>query len=458
MNIRGRLTLRFGLIVASILLFLSLLIYYFSSSHRESEFYGRLKNRGITTAKILVDAKAVDSTLLQVIDRNTRNMLFDEDVTIYNYKNQVIYNYSKDSASILYAPAFLNKIRLEKEIRLHSDEKETIGFLYEGKYDHFVVVVTAIDRIGLSAMNNLKIILLFGFLLSVGITFFAGWFYSGDALKPIAKIISEADQITASKLNLRINEGNKTDELGRLAITFNNMLNRLEKAFVMQRSFVSNASHELRTPLTSMTGQVEVAMFKKRSETEYNDILISLLEDMKNMTKLSNNLLDLARASADVSFLKLETIRIDEQLFLAREELLKKESLYIINISFNEDFPKEEEKLTLLGNDQLLKSAFLNLMENACKYSQNNTVDILFQYQNRQISIDFLDEGIGIPREDIANILQPFYRASNARNKTGHGLGLSLTEKIIELHKGKLEIISELNKGTVIKVSLPTLA
>ncbi len=457
MNIRGRLTFRFGLIVASILLFLSLSIYYFSSSYRESEFYGRLKNRGITTAKILVDAKVVDSTLLQIIDQNTRNMLFDEDVIIYNYENQIIYKYSKDSILTLPATSFLNQIRLEKEIRTHDGEKETIGFLYDGKYDHFVAVVTALDKIGLSAIGNLKMILIFGFLLSVALTFFAGWFYSGDALKPIARIIGEANQITASKLNLRINEGNKTDELGKLAITFNNMLTRLEKAFLMQRSFVSNASHELRTPLTSMAGQIEVALLKKRNEAEYNEILISVLEDIKNMSKLSNNLLELARASTDVSFLKLNYIRIDEQLFLAREELLKKEPLFTINISFT-DFPKEEEKLTLLGNDQLIRSAFINLMENACKYSQNNTVDVLFQYLKGQIIIDFLDEGIGIPKEEIESILEPFYRASNARNQTGHGLGLSLTSKIIELHKGQLEIISEPNKGTIVKVSLPTLS
>ena len=457
MNIRGKLTLRFGLIVASILLLLSLSIYYFSSSYRESGFYGRLKNRGITTAKILVDAKVVDSTLLQIIDRNTRNMLFNEDVVIFNYQNQIIYKYSKDSILTIPETGFINQIRLKKEIRISNGETETIGFLYEGKYDHFVVVVTATDKIGLSTMNNLRMILVLGFFLCVAITFFAGWIYSGDALKPILRIIHEANQITETKLNLRINEGNKTDELGKLAITFNNMLDRLEKAFLMQRNFVSNSSHELRTPLTSISGQIEVALLKQRTESEYKEILIAVLEDIRNLGKLSNNLLDLARASTDASFLNLGNIRIDELLFLAREELLKKEPLYTVNISFG-DFPKEEKKLTLFGNDQLIKSAFFNLMENACKYSQNNTVDILFQFLEGQIIIGFSDKGIGIPKEELANILQPFYRASNARDKIGHGLGLSLTAKIIELHEGNLEIHSEINKGTVIQVVLPTLS
>ena len=121
--------------------------------------------------------------------------------------------------------------------------------------------------------------------------FVAGWFYSGRALKPISDVVKKVEEISITSLNLRVFEGNGKDEIGRLAKTFNNMLERLETSFGMQKNFIANASHELRTPLTSINGQLEVLMMKDRSTDDYKSALGSVLDDIKSLIDLSNRLL-----------------------------------------------------------------------------------------------------------------------------------------------------------------------
>jgi len=451
-NIRSKLTLRFSLIVAGIIVSLFLSIYYFSSTYREAEFYGRLKSRGINTAKLFIDVNEVDSTLLRIIDQSTRSSYLDEDVVIYDFQNNVIYSNYEEGAPIDYASSLINNIKQKKEIKFTHEGKEAIGFSYKGK----VVIVNGYDKFGLSKLRNLRFILIVGFLFSITLTVLAGWFFATQALKPVARITSEAGQINASNLKVRINEGNQKDELARLAITFNNLLNRIEKSFTIQRSFVSDSSHELRTPLTSIRGQIEVSLLKDRKIKEYKRILFSILEDVTNLISLTNNLLDIATINTDGILHQGVKTRIDEQLFFAREELLTRNPDYKANITFS-SIPEAEQNMVIFGNTQLLRCAFLNVMENGCKYSNENSVDVSLYFDKRTIYLRFVDKGIGIPLADLDKVIEPFYRASNAYKGSGHGLGLALANRIIQLHKGKFTITSEVNIGTTVQISLPTI-
>jgi len=112
----------------------------------------------------------------------------------------------------------------------------------------------------------------------------------------------------------------------------------------------------------------------------------------------------------------------------------------------------------VLANDHLLKTAVVNLMDNACKFSSDKSVEILLSVKGKYIVTEFADKGIGIDPSDKEKILQPFFRAKNAKNITGNGLGLSLTDKIIHIHQGKISIDSQLNKGTIVTVYIPFFA
>ncbi len=205
------------------------------------------------------------------------------------------------------------------------------------------------------------------------------------------------------------------------------------------------------TITSSITGQLEVALMNDRKPEEYKTVLLSILEDIKSVNSLTNGLLELAQADMDLSRLKMKKVRIDELLWQTRNELLKRHPNYIINIEV-EEFPDDEGHLLIMGSEHLLKSALVNIIDNACKFSEKQLVNIYFKTQNETVNISFVDNGIGISEEDLQKIDQPFYRGNNAKSFPGHGLGLSLTSKIVALHKGKIEIISKLNEFTEVKV------
>jgi len=285
--------------------------------------------------------------------------------------------------------------------------------------------------------------------------FIAGWFYSGRALKPISNVINKVDEISITSLNLRVFEGNGTDEIGRLAKTFNKMLERLETSFALQKDFIANASHELRTPLTSINGQLEVLLMKDRSVTDYKAALGSVLDDIKSLIDLSNKMLLIARTSAEgpVNFNK--KIRIDDILWQAREEIQRFNSSYRINISIDNSLT-DSDQMIVVGDEYLLKVAVSNIIENACKYSPDHAVGIRFQHIEKWIEVVFEDKGIGISEEDIQNIFEPFFRGSNVHNISGSGIGLPLVNQIIKIHNGTIKISSRIGNGTVVTVSLPT--
>jgi signal transduction histidine kinase len=453
LNIRSRLTLQFTYIVTFILILFSVIVYYFSASYREAEFFTRLEKKALTTAKLLIEVKEVDYNLLKIIDKNSLNALQDEKVMIYDNNDHQIYN-SQDNDSIKTSKAFLDKIRQLKSIRYHEYTNEVVGLIFTLNSEKYVVIASAYDKYGRIKLHNLIWIILVGFVISIGSTVLFGRIYANKALKPMSDVVKQVDKITISSLNMRVNEGNGMDEIAQLAITFNRMLGRLESAFEMQRSFVSNASHELRTPLTSITGQIEVSLMKPRTQDEYKVILESVLDDIKNLNALSNGLLDLAKASSDISAFALQKLRIDEILWESRAELIEREKEYKVTINFSEQI-EDETEFTIVGNHHLLKIAIINLMDNACKFSPDKSVEVFLSAKEQLIVIEFNDKGIGIDPLEQEKIFHPFFRAKNAININGNGLGLTLTEKIIKIHRGTISIESQILKGTKVTVSIP---
>jgi signal transduction histidine kinase len=252
-------------------------------------------------------------------------------------------------------------------------------------------------------------------------------------------------------MNLKLDEGNKKDELAELAMTFNRMLARIKNAFELQQNFVTNASHELRTPLTSIIGNIEVSLSRERSSEEYKMILKTVLEEAEQLHKLSDGLLNIAQASFDINNLKMDFIRIDELL----EEVIDIVHNQMLESKMVLDFknmPDSSDDLLIKGNKNLLMIAFENLFENANKFSDNKNVKISLIYNPVTILITVSDSGIGIPEKDISNVLQTFFRSENARSFNGSGVGLTLSQKIFLLHNGMLSIQSQEGKGTIVSV------
>jgi signal transduction histidine kinase len=454
MQIRTRLTLQFLLLGGMIMIIASAAIYFSAASFRKEDFYNRLMNKSRSTAKLLFDAKEIDADRVRKIEKDNPVNLQNEKIIIINFKNDTVYS-SDEKGEIEIKNEILERIRLFQKVTYKQGSFDVLGTVYYAKFDRFVVISAATDIEGFLHLEKLKIILVIVCLISLLLSSIAGWFYSGRALKPISDMVRKVEDITITSLNLRIFEGNGTDEIGRLAKTFNNMLERLEASFAVQKDFIANASHELRTPLTSINGQLEVLMMKDRSTEEYRSALGSVLDDIKSLIDISNRLLLIARTSAEGPVNKNNKIRIDEILWQVRDEVKKFHSEYHVNISIDSSLT-DSEQMIIAGDEYLLKVAVSNIVDNACKYSTDHTVDIKFQHIEKWIEVVFEDRGIGIAEEDLQKIFEPFYRGANALSFAGSGIGLQLVNQIIRNHNGKIKISSLLGKGTIVSILLPT--
>lgn len=446
MNIRTRLTLLFTLLVASIMLLFSLSIYYLYNQYRENEFQQRLENNAITATQ-LRDRHALTS-------RDQLATMLAEQVVVYDQAEREVYRSKLSNPVFQLAPEIRQQVRQGRMIRMRQDTLEAVAMRFSSKGQIYVVVASGYDRFGFNKLGRLRQILFFGWLLSLIVVGVAGWLFSSDALRPVAELIEQAKAISATNIHQRLRVGRQRDELSRLAITFNDMLERLELAFVNQKSFVSHASHELRTPLAVMMSQIEVALMQTRTPASYETSLRELLDTVKGMISMVNGLIELVRANSDAVTLNYQPIRVDELLWQARSAILAKNPRYQIAIDF-ESMPDQEEDLILLGEGPLLTTAFQSLMENGCNYSANNSVAVTLAFTPDLMRLNFVDQGYGIPATDLPHVFEPFYRADNVMAIKGYGIGLALTQRIINLHKGHIQIESVEKKGTIATVTFP---
>lgn len=451
MTIRTQLTLLFSGIVSTLLIVFCVIIYFESEYNRQEEFTIRLREEAMTSAEILFGKEEISPDLLKLLDKNQMTVLDKEEIVVYNSKNQIEYESGTDYMEI--KPEILDKIRQLKELYFEDKNREAIGLVFKKDKQDLIIIASALDKYGFSKQRNLGIMLSFGVFLMAMIVCLAGWFFAGKSLTPIQKIIKSVDKIGgASQLDLRLDEGNQTDEIAQLAQRFNKMLDRLEKAFRLQRSFVSHASHELRTPLTAITGQIQVSLLANDNPQELKLMIQSVLEDVQQLNRLTNNLLDITSIDSDDSQTNFKQINVAEIAFQVRNILLKKNAKNQAIIQLDEQSDTFPE---VRGNEALLYTAFLNLMENGIKFSENQLVKVSFKVNPKEILITFQNGGSIIPINELSAIFESFRRGSNARNTKGHGVGLSLTQKIINLHKGKISVQSSENEGTTFTVILP---
>ncbi|GGB90536.1 sensor histidine kinase [Dyadobacter sediminis] len=452
MKIKDRIAFQFTLLVAAILLLFSIAIYSVSEHYRQEEFYDRLKSRARTTCRLLVKVKGIDKDLLKAIDQNTLSEMLDEKVLIFNSANELIYS-SVDDKLLTYRTSLLNEVRKKKYMEFHQGESEVIGLLYQEESQPLVVLATAYDTFGHSKLNNLKSTLGWGLLAGIAVTVGLGVYFAGNALRPISRINEQVSLITAQNLSLKLDEGNRKDEIAQLAINFNTVLYRLHKAFEQQKSFVSHASHELRTPLAALKSEIQLGQRFTKSDPDLEEVFSNLFSDTERLISITNNLLFLARSYENMGSMKMAPIHIEDLAFLAKEELLSSHPDYKVEIDY-ETIPENENETVIEGNEELLKRVFSNLLDNACKYSADHTARILISSNEKSCIVKVSDQGIGIGKEDLPHIFNPFFRSSNAAELPGFGIGLSICQRIVELHHGVISVTSEPGRGSEFQVQL----
>ena len=223
--------------------------------------------------------------------------------------------------------------------------------------------------------------------------------------------------------------------VGRLYAT--RMVDRIDAAYQSEKSFISNASHELNNPLTAIQGECEISLLKERTSAEYQAALGRIASETKRIILLMKNLLFLSHGDKEI-------------LKNARETVLLADFLMQF-VGNRVRFTTDHFAFAIEANPHLLKIAIGNILNNACKYSGEAPVEM----QLKGSVLTITDMGIGIPEEEIARVYQPFYRASNTREFAGHGIGLSLSMRILRSYGAEITITSEVGKGTTVEIEFP---
>ncbi len=461
MPLRVRLTLWYGTALALVLIIFSVVLYAITARSLRDTVDESLEDTAMTAVRSLEERGFLplinEEELLSQFPELTRIdkffQIFSPSGTI-TIRSPNIKQHEVPLSRIALDTAFAGqrifesaKYPKEPPLRLIS-----VPIMYRGNLLYIVQVGTSMESVG-ETLQRFLVLLVVAIPIALAVSLAGGWFLAGRALRPVDKITLAAQRIAAGDLSQRLSIPAAHDEIGRLAATFNNMIGRLDTSFRQIRQFTSDASHELRTPLTVMKGETDLVLRRPRSLDDYKLVLESNLEEIDRMTRIVDELLFLSRA--DMGEVRVESLPVAMESLV--EDIHRQAKLLAqdrnIEVLLGTVMP-----VVVQGDDLRLRELLLNLVENAMKYSHpGGKVEISLLNDGREARLSVTDQGIGIAPADHKKIFQRFYRTDVARGHTkkGTGLGLAICAWIVELHKGRIEVKSDLGHGSAFTVVLP---
>jgi heavy metal sensor kinase len=283
-----------------------------------------------------------------------------------------------------------------------------------------------------------------------------GYFLARKSLAPVVAMSAQAGRIGAANLHDRLHVKDERDELGQLARSFNDLLDRLDQSFERQQRFMADASHELRTPVAILRGEAEVALSQPtRASAEYRESLTILDQEARRLAHIVEDLFTLTRADAgqypiSANDFYLEELVADGAHSMRTLALAKK-----INLSV-----ETSEESVIHADEALLRRMLLNLLDNAIKYTPDGgRIVVSCRRQGDEYALAVSDTGVGIPADLQPRIFERFYRVDKARTRSDHnggaGLGLAIARWVAEAHHGRLELSSSDPRGSTFTVFLP---
>lgn len=281
----------------------------------------------------------------------------------------------------------------------------------------------------------------------------AAWLVAGRALKPLGDLSDTIEEISGNDLSRRVEIGDRQDEIGRLAQSFNHMMDKVSASFERQKRFSASAAHELKTPLSTILVNLEVMDLDESPSAERMEKVLSVVKvNTERMIRLVNDLFQLtSEKNGEMS----EKMMLGEIFEIALEELaplLQKKNLTVT--------VRDMADLNLTGSRVMIYRAMSNLIENAAKYNrEGGSISIAAERMEQRLTVRIADTGIGIPEEDLPHIFEPFYRVDRSRSRAvgGAGLGLPLVRDIIEKHGGSIEVKSVPGEGSEFIIELPAM-
>jgi two-component system OmpR family sensor kinase len=280
-----------------------------------------------------------------------------------------------------------------------------------------------------------------------------GYWLTTRSLAPLGWMAEQAQKITGNNLDARLHIGNAAGELTALSAAFNELLSRLDQTFESMRRFVADASHELRTPISIIRGEADVALSHERSPAEYRQTLAIILDESRRLSRLVDDLLNLARADAGHVKLQVQEFYFNDLLVECCRSMQALAGARDIRLQCH-----AAEDVPFHGDEELLRRLVMNLLDNAVRYTpRGGQVSATLRADGAGLSIQVSDTGMGIAPEAVPHLFERFYRADRARSRQdgGFGLGLAIVKWIAESHRGAVGLASQPGAGTTFTVTLP---
>jgi signal transduction histidine kinase len=449
MKIQNKIALIFTVLSASIILALSIFVYIFGSESISASFFHRLEVRSdIIGHAVLEENESRKPIYYDIKQRHLGDLPFEKHRILLSLNDQGVKN------RLPLPQVFYDELARTKQARFFKNDTTYVGRYITTGRRKVIMISSAVDLYGLAEMDNLKNLLVIGFLISLVFVFTFGKLFSAEIFKPIQRIVRNVKGINAHNLHQRLVVDESGDDIQDLSRTFNDMLDRLEITFEIQNNFVSNASHEFKTPLTVISAEAEIGLTTPGLPASARQSFENIYRESEKLEHLTSSMLSLAQTGFDGKKEEWGALRVDELILSVKEAADKIIPDNKVSINF-ENLPEEEQKLVINGNKVLLKAAFSNIVLNSCKYSDNRPVQVSVSCDYSNVIVEVADEGIGIPDREIGQIFVPFFRASNTEKYKGYGIGLPLAHNIIRMHQGKAEVWSKVGEGTRFKTYLP---
>ncbi len=456
-SLKIKLSLLFSLIFILMLGSFSFILYKDLSQHQFEEFDRILFNYAIDIAESL------DIDALGDVEFDKDILKINEKILPFTLKNSFIEVLDIEGNSLRAWPAekisktnpitdkmlellFKNGVEFSTVI-IKNNSHRTIRYLLplQNRVEPFILQISVPESDFLQINQSLIRFFYLSVPIMLLLSLFSGYFFINWALKPMIEIINKTKQIEADDLSQRVPIPDSKDEIWQLADTINLLLARIDKAFRAQERFVQDASHQLKTPLAIMKGELDIFRSGAKSEAKAHDLIESMGQEIDLLSSLTSNLLILARYDAGDLKTEFGNFRLDEIVISQLSRLSKAATLKNINFDLNFDsfLAADEKKLIVSCDKELLGVLFYNLIENAIKYSpQNSTININGEIlPEDKLLITVSDRGYGIDCEDADKLFKRFFRQKHVANKVaGSGLGLAICKAISDIHHGTLWI------------------
>lgn len=424
MTLKNKLSFFVSLFFTVIFAISATTVYFLFADFRQEEFEDRLKEKALSSIKLLVEVEQVDKQLLSIIDQNSINKLYKEKTLIFDANYELIYS-SLDDTKIKWSVDDLKYLKANKTFFRKEKAHEVYGVFYDTNSQDYYALISAADDIGNRKLEYLLYILIATYIISTVVCWFAADFLVKYLLSPLDVFHIKLKGINENNLDTQIVVKEKKDEIDLLADEFNQMLKRISVSYKKQKEFTANASHELRTPISRIIVQLENKISAEKNagiSTGFNE---HILNDINQLSELINSLLLLSKAEGNSNIYD-EHCRIDEIIYESFEKLNKVFPDFTMELDI-----LEMEALEVSGNKSLLVIAFTNLLKNAYLYSETQQAHVRIESVDKKLIVTISNDGKILSERDRENLFQSFMRGENSKNKTGLGLGLRIVQRIL---------------------------